>query len=223
MPITQAEVQHFEDQGYLHVKNLLDDEQDLAALRAEYAAVVDEAATDTAVKGIIASTYADLAFDERVGVLFEEGDGAFQRYLDITLPQKGVTDDTPLHCGSAIFALMRHPKLLDVVERFIGPEIYSNPTQHVRIKPPAKRLEANTRISSEIDTTVWHQDQGTVTPDSDITNLLTVWIAVTEATRENGCLLVAPGSHKRGLAVHCHDPKADFSRQAIPDRLVGQN
>ena len=160
MPITQAEVQHFEDQGYLHLKNLLDDEQDLAALRAEYAAVVDEAATDMAVKGIIASTYADLAFDERVGVLFEEGDGAFQRYLDITLPQKGVTDDTPLHCGSAIFALMRHPKLLDVVERFIGPEIYSNPTQHVRIKPPAKRLEANTRISSEIDTTVWHQDQG---------------------------------------------------------------
>lgn len=222
MPITQADKQTFADQGFLHVKGLLDAERDLGPLHTEYQMVVANAADDMVAKGIIPSTHADLPFDERVGALYEQSDGAIHRYLDISLPQKGVTLETPLHCGPAIFAIMRHPKLLDAVEAFIGPEVYSNPTQHVRIKPPAKRLENHTTISSEIGTTVWHQDQGTVTADSDETNLLTVWIAVTEATRENGCLLVAPGSHRGGLAVHCHDARKNFGGQAIPDRLVGE-
>ncbi len=57
-------------------------------------------------------------------------------------------------------------------------------------------------------------------PAADATRMLTVFIAVTPATKENGCLLVAPASHKRGLALHCHNARASFSSQAIPDRRV---
>ena len=112
-------------------------------------------------------------------------------------------------------------KLLAAVEVFVGPEIYSNPTQHVRIKPPEDHLGQDGPIVGEMAQTVWHQDLATIMPEADNSRILTVWIAVSEATRENGCLLVAPGSHKRGLVKHCRDPRSSYSRQAIPDRLVG--
>ncbi len=221
--IRDVDLKRFDDQGYLLVPGLLDPERDLAPVAREYETVLDDAIADLLRLGAIRHDHADLPFGERVSRVLEDSDGALNGYLDITLPQKGISRSTPMHCGPAVFGLLRHPRLLDAVERFIGPEIYSNPTQHVRIKPPARHLANTTRILSEIDTTVWHQDAGTGTADADPSQILTVWISVTEANRENGCLLVAPGSHRNGLALHCHDKRANYSRQAIPERLVGAN
>ena len=46
----------------------------------------------------------------------------------------------------------------------------------------------------------WHQDDGytPVVPSP----YLTLWLAVNDATTENGCLSVLPASHKSGLAPH---------------------
>ena len=55
-------------------------------------------------------------------------------------PQQDIAGDTPLLLGLAVFAALVNPRLLDVMECVIGPEIYSNPVQHVRIKPPAASL-----------------------------------------------------------------------------------
>lgn len=46
----------------------------------------------------------------------------------------------------------------------------------------------------------WHQDNGygRLEPPLD----LTVWIALDECTRDNGCLWVLPGSHRLGLQRH---------------------
>lgn len=221
--ITDAELGQFDDQGYLLVRGLLDPDRDLGPLVEEYQTVLDDAVADLVTRGAVQHSHTGLPFGERVSRVLEESDGALNKYLDITLPQKGISRATPMHCGPAVFALLRHPRLLDAVERFIGPEIYSNPTQHVRIKPPAKHLARTTSILSEIDTTVWHQDAGTGTADADASRILTVWISVTEANQKNGCLLVAPGSHRNGLALHCHDKRANYSRQAIPERLVGKD
>jgi phytanoyl-CoA hydroxylase len=56
-----------------------------------------------------------------------------------------------------------------------------------------KNPEGNTTFS-------WHQDDayGPVEPSP----YLTVWIAISDATEENGCLSVLPGSHKNGLVTH---------------------
>ena len=48
--------------------------------------------------------------------------------------------ETPMHHGPAVFELLTNPKLLDTVEELVGPEIYSNPVQHVRIKPQQKNI-----------------------------------------------------------------------------------
>jgi ectoine hydroxylase-related dioxygenase (phytanoyl-CoA dioxygenase family) len=39
----------------------------------------------------------------------------------------------------------------------------------------------------------------------DETDILTVWIPLTEATLKTGCLLVVPGSHRGELILHCLD------------------
>lgn len=219
--ISSPDKERFKEDGFLLVRGLLDQATDLAPVVAEYAEVLDRAANDLVARGMIASRYPDLPFGQRAARIIEESNGELHKYLDISLPQKGVTARTPMHCGAAVFQLLRNAKLLDAVECFIGPRITSNPTQHVRVKPPARALAAHETLVAEMATTVWHQDQGTVTPDADETDMLTVWISVTEANQHNGCLLVAPGSHKAGLAPHCHDARANYSRQAIPERLVG--
>ena len=62
----------------------------------------------------------------------------------------------------------------------------------------------------------WHQDVGVLTEEADAATILSCWIAVTDATVENGCLQVIPGSHHRDLVDHC-PTGYDLG---IPDRLL---
>ena len=94
---------------------------------------------------------------------------AEERYdldFDISLPQINITDATPMHHGPAVFNLLRSPRLLDAVERFIGPEIYSNPVQHARIKLPESILPEASRsgLSAQI---ALHQDLGVIIDEAD--------------------------------------------------------
>src|SRR5579871_6869761 len=50
----------------------------------------------------------------------------------------------------------------------------------------------------------WHQDDG-YTP-VDPSPYLTLWLALNDATEENGCISVLPGSHRGGLAPHVGTP-----------------
>jgi ectoine hydroxylase-related dioxygenase (phytanoyl-CoA dioxygenase family) len=99
----------------------------------------------------------------------------------------------------------------------VGSEILSNPVQHVRIKPPEDSVEGKFDQNFLVRRTGWHQDQGVIRPEADDTNMLTVWVPITPATIDNGCLCVIPGSHREGLTPHC--PGSDGL--AIPDRLLG--
>jgi hypothetical protein len=58
--------------------------------------------------------------------------------------------------------------------------------------------------------------------------MLTVWLPVTDATEENGCLCCIPGSHRQGLATHCttggnHIPESllDGQPRALPVKRGG--
>ena len=221
-----AALARFDRDGFLLIAGALDP-RDFDALKAEYEGVVDRAAADLLARGAIADAHPSLPFGERVAVLAEESDGALHTYLDITLPQKGLSADLPpMSDGPAVFGLLTHPGLLDIAEAALGcGELLSNPTQHIRVKPPASRLEGHSQIVGEMAQTVWHQDLGTVSAEADDTAMLTLWIPISPSTEENGCLLVAPGSHRRGLVTHERSQVANYSRssspQAIPDELVG--
>ena len=102
----------------------------------EYAGVLDRLADELYESGEISSTYGDLPFSDRLTRIYAESGKVHAQYFDFSLPQKNVRADTPMWVGPAVFRLLRNEKLLDAVESLIGPEIYSNPVQHVRLKPP---------------------------------------------------------------------------------------
>jgi phytanoyl-CoA hydroxylase len=91
------------------------------------------------------------------------------------------------------------PKLALLAASLLGPDIDLYWDQSV-FKYPENQKEFP-----------WHQDDGytAVTPSP----YLTCWIALNDATVENGCISVLPGHYKRGLLPHkkspiglvCHD------------------
>jgi ectoine hydroxylase-related dioxygenase (phytanoyl-CoA dioxygenase family) len=77
--------------------------------------------------------------------------------------------------------LIRHPRVLDAVERIIGPDILCWGSQFFM-----KQAGDPAFVS-------WHQD-GTYWGLSSA-DVVTAWVALTPSTRESGCLRVVPGTH----------------------------
>jgi phytanoyl-CoA hydroxylase len=115
----------------------------------------------------------------------------------------------PIAQHQAFHDLVFNPKILDVVERLIGPDIQLHHTK-LNLKPPTNR-EARFE---------WHQDY----PFFPHTNfdLLAVMIYIDESTEENGCLTIVPGSHKLGPREHLFAKDGAFSSQ-LADKSVVQD
>lgn len=214
---TRIDLDTFNEQGFLVIDGALDPERDLDPVVAEYEALLDRLVEGWHAEGKLPSTFRELPFAQRFGRVLNEAprDLNVMAHFDISLPFEGVTEATPIHLGPTTFGLLSNPKLLDVVEQVIGGEIYSNPIQHTRIKPPERELPEHLQSSSLLSKTDWHQDQGVHLPEADATHMLTVWLPLTDATEANGCLCVIPGSHRQGLVTHCLRPGA-----RIPDSLL---
>jgi ectoine hydroxylase-related dioxygenase (phytanoyl-CoA dioxygenase family) len=82
--------------------------------------------------------------------------------------------------------LVSEPGLLDVAQLFLGPDLALFASHYISKEPYSGKA------------VLWHQD-GAYWPLEPM-NVLTCWLAVDRATRENGCLKVIPGSHRLALA-----------------------
>ncbi|HEX5322906.1 MAG TPA: phytanoyl-CoA dioxygenase family protein [Capsulimonadaceae bacterium] len=108
----------------------------------------------------------------------------------------------------AIKAFVLRPEFVAIATQLLGPDVDLYWNQSVFKEPEGKREFP------------WHQDDGytAVIPSP----YLTLWLALNDATIENGCISVLPGSHKRGLVPHrqspiglvCHD--ASDPDQGVP-------
>jgi len=87
-------------------------------------------------------------------------------------------------------ALSHHPKLLAVIRRLMGDREPAMFQDMALIKPP--------RLGREKP---WHQDNAYF--DYPLgTPVVGVWIALDEATVENGCMQFLPGRHREGPKIH---------------------
>ena len=194
--LTTAERARFEAEGYLVVPDAVPGPV-LDAVRAEYAGLLDGLYAGWLAEGRVPECDGD--FFDKLLVSYRAGCDWFQP-MDISLPGDRIMADTPFHAGPAAFDLLTCGALLDIVEDLIGPEITSNPIQHVRLKPPVPDLRAD-EIRAHVGGTDWHQDRAVAHAEADATRMVTVWIAVTDATLENGCLQVIPGRPR--MYPHC--------------------
>ena len=231
MFLSNDQLKSLDDNGYLIVKNVLDPTKTVDRVFNEYEYVLDKLCKELFDNGEISSKHDDLNFDEKMIAIYQETNRSHVQYFDFSLPLEEIQEDTPMWHGPEVFRLLTYPDLLDVVQSVIGPEIYSNPVQHIRIKVPRNAFDVDDPESvlekpnksgfNVSGATIWHQDQGVGTEDLDETNMLTVWIPLRDTTEEMGCLKVVPGSHKEKLLEFC---TAGTNHGAgIPERFFDAN
>jgi non-haem Fe2+, alpha-ketoglutarate-dependent halogenase len=87
-----------------------------------------------------------------------------------------------------VHTLTRHPAILDAVEALIGPNILVYTSTWFIKEPESPAIAA------------WHQDATYfgLRPYEHVT----AWLALTDATAENGCMEFLPGSHRKGQLPH---------------------
>ncbi len=106
---------------------------------------------------------------------------------------------------AATFA--RHPVFADLCHDLIGPDVRLYWDQAVYKKPEKPRRFP------------WHQDNGYAFVDPQ--QYLTCWVALTDATLDNGCPHVIPGLHRRGTYRHRYvDPLGWEIVESHPDAVA---
>ena len=183
-------------------------------------------AAERVAAGTLRSTRDELPFAERLIAIAAESGAGFAQAFDISLPQKDIRVDTPMHLERVGVPHHHEPEAArrrrgadrarDRVEP--GP---ARADQAARSMPAAERRQSY--LTGKVS---WHQDVGVLREDADEATILSCWLAVTDATVENGCLEVIPGSHRGELAGSCptgHDlgipdtaPDARARRRPLP-------
>lgn len=217
--VNDEEREFFGRHGYLVVPNVFTPSEVLAPVYADFVSVIAGLEEAAAATGELSATALaesrHLPFGQRLLNLASATGKISVQPFDINVPRRGLSKATPMLLAPSVFRLFTHPRVLDLVEDFVGSEISLNPVQHIRIKFPERVLPVADRdtVSQQVG---WHQDNGVVTTDADDTPTLTVWIPLTKAAVENGCLAVVPGSHSEGVIDHC----SIEGQLRIPDKLV---
>lgn len=113
----------------------------------------------------------------------DSDDDVMRRYLCIHFPHK---------LSQAMHEALALPAIVDVLTSVIGPNVKCMQSM-LFIKASGKPGQA------------WHQDEFYIpTRDRSLTG---AWIAMDDATVENGCLWVIPGSHKHGVLWPQHQQR----------------
>lgn len=217
--LTSEQRAHFDRDGYVIIDDLIDVDAFLDPMVKEYEAHLDELARRLFAEGQLSSAHSELGFRPRLTKIYEETGRDWAQYFDFSLPLRAnIKPDEPCFFPPSVLNVLRNPAILDVVESLIGPELYSNPVQHVRLKPPERvipdKLDA---VRGMVGATEWHQDASVVVEEADETEIITVWVPVFDSTIENGCLCVVPNNHRDGLFEHCPAPTGKYLSPTLFD------
>jgi len=100
--------------------------------------------------------------------------------------------------------VVSHPAVVEVLERITGAHL---PHWDGRVKCMQSMLFAK---PPGLPGQAWHQDERYIATRDR--SLVGAWIALDDATLENGCLRVMPGSHRNGYLwpTRAHDRPDDF-------------
>ena len=186
--LKKFQIDEYNRNGYLVLNNILSKEQIIDPIKKEYSDLLDKLCKKWIKMGLINENVLSKSFFEKLKISYCKGCDWIQE-MDISLPGDKIKIDTPMHFSSAVFDMITCEKLLNVITDILGEEITSNPIQHIRLKPPSKILNDNEN-RAHITHTEWHQDRGVSLEDADGTQSITVWIAITDSTKKNGCLQV---------------------------------
>src|SRR5581483_5980076 len=125
-------------------------------------------------------------------------DGLLARYTDVApedLANPHMLPPSPDGAPNAFMQAARQPRILDMIEQLLGPDLILWITR-VLCKPAAKGREVP-----------WHQD-GEYWPMRPLATC-SVWIALDPVSTANGCMRFIPGSHKQKELYRHHVSNRD--------------
>jgi len=173
----------YERDGYVVVRDIIDDGE-LEPMRDFIKDRVDDYAREQCAEGKLSSPYADESFERRYAAICEE-QGIAPRSWGLG------------SFGRPFYDLYTLPGVLRVLNLILGPEVSHIGSPALRTKLPG----------SVVTSFPWHQDSqyvdqttiGKKEKHTEHLHMVTVWVPLVEATIENGCCWVIPGSHRWGL------------------------
>lgn len=98
--------------------------------------------------------------------------------------------DVPHFAYPELFEWLFAEEVLDLVEPIVGPDI-ALWSSHFICKPPGTGRAVP-----------WHEDSAYWKGMLEPQEVVTVWLALDDSTRENGCMRVIPGSHSHGFSEY---------------------
>jgi phytanoyl-CoA hydroxylase len=160
--------------------------------------VVGHGLVDAATVGALRDEAAAIAAGRRGAIdglapATADGPAALQHVLAIHFPHK---------VSALMRGMLAHPPIVEVLTQLIGPDVKAMQSM-LFVKHAGQPGQA------------WHQDE-TFIPTADA-SLVGAWIALDDATIDNGCLWVQPGSHApRRLwpSRACDDARFDGSPES---------
>lgn len=123
MPLSAADLQHLEAEGWVLAKDIIPPAY-IHALQREIDAVIDAKAAQLAAEGKLTDTHPDAGFLTRAAQIY-------QQTPEILTPVQGGN-----HAGQAMYELLTCPDLLDAMEQLVGPEIVASSIYRLRPKLP---------------------------------------------------------------------------------------
>ena len=173
--MTAEQVERFREEGYIIIRKLLT-EQEIAKIQRLRERIESDAASRGAKEN-----FSKGKADYDLEPLSADPAGktiALRKVQEVYLEEPDFAE------------VAASEKILDVAEDLIGTEIYYHSSK-LMFKPAGGGRRKP-----------WHQDWAYWSHMTQ--KQVTVWMAIDEATRENGCIQLVPGSHKRGLVEHHH-------------------
>ena len=241
--LTSEQMERFERDGALVVPGAIDAEA-VARVRRAYERRLDDIIARAVRLGQMDAPAPAAAFGEKLTALLCAAPQHYQ-HLDISLPmiadfaaeaeewRRLFGDEWKNEAGffgdDSVFNLIAHPNIASIARQLLGDNIVASPVQHVRIKPPQRLLSDAAAGDANVSRTLWHQDEAVVTEDAHEAPILTVWLAVSDATLDNGCMAAERGSHRKsrsaadfGLVRHCPG-KIHAGEIYIPDEEIDRD
>ncbi len=138
-------------------------------------------------------TFHDTGVVTPLRAISEEEAGACRGKLEAYEAETGKPAVDTIHIKGHLYfdwawQLARHPRIVGAIADLAGPDLFILASRFW-VKNPHDQKYVN-----------WHQDHAYfgLTPPT----VLTAWVALTEMSRDVGCMRYIPGSHKDGARVH---------------------
>lgn len=164
--LTQPQVDQFMRDGFVVVEDLLDATE--IAVLAERADLIASGKAEHVVKGMV-----------QLEKVFRDGDAAVDDQVMSTRKLAHIVPEDEVLRGHA-----RNPKIGDVIADLFNSDDITLYGDQLFMKPPQHGSAQQ-----------WHQDSASFKNIFPM-DLISAWTAIDDATIENGCLWMVPGSHR---------------------------